>query len=271
LQTLSTFKPGTNDWSIRNTGTASGETWRIYEGSATPILTYFLTPLSGAIDGTAITKTYNASTSAQGVINWAGTPNAALILGTPTVVTSSKNVGTYTTNTIGAVWSSQLGYDISVSGMAPSVTIDKADLTITGGMAQNKEYDGSNTASVTGSTVTAIGADVVTLSTASGATFSDKNAAITRTKPTTVTTAYTHTGTDADNYNLIQQSGLTATITAKNISAERDQDVRRHRQFDGLRDDKWSGGVRNPDLQRRDGQQQTRGDGGQVHQRHHAG
>lgn len=53
LQTASTY----SDWgsNIKSTGTGSA-TWRIYEGNTSPLLTSYLTALSGTINGTKITK-----------------------------------------------------------------------------------------------------------------------------------------------------------------------------------------------------------------------
>ncbi len=117
-----------------------------------------------------------------------------------------------------AVWgnltgSAASGY--SLLGATAYADIARAQLQVTGASASNKVYDGTTTATVSGGTVTALAGDVVSLSTAANANFADKNVGTAK----AVTTAYTLSGTDADNYNLVQASGLTANITPKALTA----------------------------------------------------
>lgn len=100
---------------------------------------------------------------------------------------------------------------VQQAGLTANIT--KADLTVTGLAASNKVYDGTTTAALTGTaTVTALGADVVTVGgTATGA-FANKNVG---TGKAVTVSGNTLSGTDAGNYNIIQQAGLTADITQK--------------------------------------------------------
>ena len=104
---------------------------------------------------------------------------------------------------------SGLGYLVTGSGL---ITVDRKDLMIAAGTAQNKTYDATRVASVTGSTVSPLLSDAITLS-AANATFADKNAADNK----AVTTAFTISGLDANNYNLIQQTGLAANISRADL------------------------------------------------------
>src|SRR5439155_549890 len=103
------------------------------------------------------------------------------------------------------------------SGLTANITAK--NLTISGAAANNKEYDGTTTATVNFSSATlvgVIGLDAVTINSGGySATFADKTAA--NGKPVTVL-GVTLAGTDAGNYTVSQPSGLTANITAKNLT-----------------------------------------------------
>src|SRR2546427_159159 len=100
-----------------------------------------------------------------------------------------------------------------------TLTVNKKNLTISGAVANNKEYDGNTTATVTfsgASLVGVIGLDAVTINSAGySATFADKTVA--NGKPVTVL-GVALSGADAGNYTVSQPSGLTANITAKNLT-----------------------------------------------------
>jgi filamentous hemagglutinin family protein len=117
-----------------------------------------------------------------------------------------------------SVWGNITGSaasDYSLSGATAYADIARAQLQVTGASATNKIYDGTTTAAVSGGSVAALAGDVVSLSAAANANFSNKNVGTSK----AVTTAYTLSGTDADNYNLVQASGLTANITPKSLTA----------------------------------------------------
>ena len=141
-----------------------------------------------------------------------GNFDASKLSGSLDYTSSSKNAGTYTsaagTLTLSGLYSGQQGYDISYANS--SLTINKADLAITGITASDKTYDGTNSATLNGTAgVAAIGQDVVSVSGTGTGTFADKNAGAG--KAVTVT-GYSLSGADADNYTLIQPTGLTADI-----------------------------------------------------------
>jgi trimeric autotransporter adhesin len=114
------------------------------------------------------------------------------------------------------VQASQAG-DADYAAATPVVrtfTVAPKGLTVTGTTAQNKTYDGTNTATVTGATlVGVVTGDSVSLGGATAGTFSQAGAG----NSLVVTTALTLVGADAANYTLAQPTGLTANITKKTL------------------------------------------------------
>jgi len=101
----------------------TGSVWRIYDGSTTPLLRSFLTPLT--IDGGNTTVTYNGLVQTG---QWTASAeyDANLLLGNEIV--GKKNVGSYELD-LGGLYSSQQGYDLVVSN--GTLTINKAKATVT--------------------------------------------------------------------------------------------------------------------------------------------
>jgi trimeric autotransporter adhesin len=114
------------------------------------------------------------------------------------------------------VQASQAG-DADYAAATPVVrtfTVAPKGLTVTGTTAQNKTYDGTNTATVTGATlVGVVTGDSVSLGGATAGTFSQTGAG----NSLVVTTALTLVGADAANYTLAQPTSLTANITKKTL------------------------------------------------------
>ena len=97
-----------------------------------------------------------------------------------------------------------------------SANIGKADLALSDLSARNRSYDGTTTATLSGTAnIRPIGADVVTLGGVGVGAFSDKNAG--NAKRVTVS-GYTLSGTDAGNYNLVSLDSLSADITRASIN-----------------------------------------------------
>ena len=104
--------------------------------------------------------------------------------------------------------------DTHYGSASAAITVAQKEVTISGITAANKEYDGSTTATPTGTAVIngKGGSDDVTV-TAGTATFADKNVG---TGKTVTFTGYSLSGADAGNYNLkAQPASVTANITAK--------------------------------------------------------
>ena len=102
------------------------------------------------------------------------------------------------------------------SGATATIRAAIVNIAVTGLAATSRVYDGTTNIALTGTaTITIIGSDVVVLGGTPVATIADKAVGVN--KPVTVTGS-TISGADAGNYHLIQQQGLTATITTKAIT-----------------------------------------------------
>ncbi|MEO8387388.1 YDG domain-containing protein [Polaromonas sp.] len=184
-------------WSIDNLG-ATGNTWRIYEGSTNPLLRSFLVAQTVA----NINRVYNAASQSG---------SAVVPLGARTgTAASGRNVGTY------SAFSNQQGLDI-VGGL---LTITPAALSVSSVTANDKVYDGNTTATLnTGAASLAgvLGGDsvAINLSSATGS-FADKNAG--NAKAVTVSGVGLLTGADAGNYTVSSPSAVVANITPKALT-----------------------------------------------------
>ena len=182
MKTASNFSA----WSISSAG-GSSSTWRIYDGSTSPLLRTFLTSLA-----TDTSTTYTGSVQygiGYGLSNISGT------------VASGTNAGSYTST----LYSNQQGYDLSGSG---TLTIAKKSLTVSGTTAAGKTYDGSTSATITVGTLSGfVGGETVS-ATAIGS-FDSRDAGV-----RSATASYTLTnGTGlASNYQLADTTGHSATI-----------------------------------------------------------
>ena len=182
MKTASNFSA----WSISSSG-GSSSTWRIYDGSTSPLLRTFLTSLA-----TDTSTTYTGSVQygiGYGLSNISGT------------VASGTNAGSYTST----LYSNQQGYDLSGSG---TLTIAKKSLTVSGTTAAGKTYDGSTSATITVGTLSGfVGGETVS-ATAIGS-FDSRDAGV-----RSATASYTLTnGTGlASNYQLADTTGHSATI-----------------------------------------------------------
>ena len=122
---------------------------------------------------------------------------------------SAAGVVTIKSNGAATITASQAGnanYNAATSATA-TLTVGKKALTVTGAGVTPKVYDGTATATITGTLSGAVVGDDVTL-TASG-TFADANAGTGK----TVTSSSTLAGTQASRYTLTQPNGLTGSIT----------------------------------------------------------
>ncbi len=184
----------------------TGKVWRIYDGQTAPLLRSFLTQAD--ISATANqTKAYNGQVQGLDTTIFTGLDSSKIFSSN----SSSKNVGTYNVG----YYSNQQGYDF-IGGSA-SLTINKADLAITGLSAGNKVYDATTVATLTGTaSVSPLGSDSVTLGGTGIANFADKNVG---THKTVTVSGYTLSGADAGNYSLVQPTGgLEADITPATLT-----------------------------------------------------
>ncbi len=208
--TVGTAKPiTTTGYSI--SGSAAGN-YTLTQPSATANITAKTLTVSGA---TATSKTYDATTTATitggslvGIIS----PDMVTFSGGGTF--ADANVGTAKTVTAALVLGGADAGNYSITQPTLTAHINAKNLTITGKTGNNKPYDATTTATLSGTAtlVGVIAADVsnVTLGGTPTATFA--TAAIGTGIAITVT-GYTISGSASGNYNLTQPTGLTANIT----------------------------------------------------------
>ncbi|MFZ4106443.1 beta strand repeat-containing protein, partial [Flavobacterium sp.] len=161
----------------------------------------------------AINKVYDGILTAafNGTATYSGLVNSETfdsVLGTPSANFLSKTAGTAKSVIVTGYMSPSSNYTISQPiGLTADITA--APLTITEAAVTSKSYDGSTTASITGTLNGILGSDMVTF--ASGtSSFASANPG----SGIAVTAGCTLTGTDANNYILTQPTGLTGTINA---------------------------------------------------------
>jgi filamentous hemagglutinin family protein len=170
---------------------------------------------------TASAKTYDATTTAS----LAGTA-AVTALGGDVVSVSGTGAGTFATKDSGTNKAVTVtGYSLAgsdannytvVQPTGLTANINRANLSVTGVTASDKTYDATTAASLAGTAaVTALGSDVVSVSGTGAGSFADKNAG---TNKALTVTGYSLAGSDANNYTVVQPTGLTATITKANLS-----------------------------------------------------
>mgnify|MGYP000293525115 CR=1 FL=1 len=188
---------------------------------ALPIFTANITPATLALAGlSAANKVYNAATDASLTGAPVATPlgnDVVTLTGTATGSFLDKNVGNgkpvmvaglAINNTLGDGANYVLPADI---GLTANIT--KKDITITGTSVQSKVYDATTTATLSNGTLVGVeGSDVLSL-TQTG-TFNDKNVGTGK----AVTPSSSLLGAANANYNLIEPTGLTGTITKAPLS-----------------------------------------------------
>jgi len=194
-------------------------TWVMYDGHTYPLLRSFMTPLT--VTANNAIKTYDGQAYSGGNgVTYSSTPNGNL-LGTVSYSGSSQgavNANSYSIKP-GGLYSNQQGYIISyVNGTLTvnpaSLNVTGTTITVTGTVANNKVYDGTTTATLTGGTLNGvIPGDTLTLN--QSGYFAMKNVGTN----IAVTATDTLGGAAAGNYTLIEPTGLTANITPKTIKA----------------------------------------------------
>jgi hypothetical protein len=173
---------------------------KVYDGNTTATLNTGSAALAGVIGGDLVTLNVASASGAFA--------DKSVAVGKAVTVTGL---------TLGAADAGN--YSLSQpSGI--TATIDPRNLTVSGAAAVSRPYDGTTVAALnfTGaSLVDVIASDVVTIDHASAAgAFADKN--VGTNKPVTVT-GVALSGAGAGNYTVSQPTGLTANITAVNLTA----------------------------------------------------
>jgi filamentous hemagglutinin family protein len=186
--------------------TIESTTNKVYDGAATTPAVNYTNGLINA-GGTGVGSISNSVTDTL-------TPNN--VTGTAATSQTPTNAGTYTNITASqGTLASALGYAFAFTGTNTTTITPKA-LTITGATAQNKIYDATTAATVTGASISAgvVGGDDVVLGTLT-ASFDTKD--VGTGKAVTVTGAAL-TGAQAGNYTVGNPVGLTANVTVRDVT-----------------------------------------------------
>jgi hypothetical protein len=206
--------------------------------SPVPVIT---SPLTFSADYGTLASTYtivatNAPTSYSATplpTGLAFNSSTGEITGTPTALPGNYNITISASNSGGPSTNQILVY-----------TITPKPLTVSGAVADNKIYDRTIVATISGSTLVGIyGSDVVTVS--NTGTFSSSLVA----NGITVTSTQTLSGADAGKYSLTVPTGLTANITPKSLTIS--GAVAQNKVFDGTTTATITGtlsGVISPDV-----------------------
>ena len=185
---------------------------KVYDGNTDATVDFTGASLAVVVSGDTVTINHSAY-SASFATKTVGNAKAVTVTG---VTLSGGDAGNYTVS--------------QPTGLTADITAK--NLTINGAVANNKQYDGGTNATVdftSASLVGVIGIDAVTINSGSySASFATKTVA--NAKPVTVLNV-TLSGGDAGNYTVSQPSGLTADITAKNLTI--DGTVANNKQYDG--------------------------------------
>jgi len=162
---------------------------------------------------TATNKTYDGTTS----VSVTGTPSYSGLVNGESFAISGSSTWAFATKTVGTSKSiTQTGSYTAPSSnytvTQPTLTADitAATLTISSPSVTTKTYDGSTTATITGTLSGIISPDVVTL--VGTGSFASANAGL----GIQVTASCSLSGADAGNYILTQPTGLTGDITKAN-------------------------------------------------------
>ena len=216
-------------------------------GTVSTPVTLKINPKDVTITGvTAADRAYDGTTTVtlsggalQGVLT-ADTDNVGFTLGDGTL--TNKNVGTGKAVTTAITLTGSAKDNYSLTQPTVTVSISQKDATITGLAASNKDYDGTTTATVTGTATIPelVGTDDVTV-TPGTAAFADANAG---TGKTVSFTGYSLTGDDADNYNLTAQpADVTADINQATVTISTDPTASAITYGQQLRKSDLSGGA----------------------------
>ncbi|QRX83423.1 filamentous hemagglutinin N-terminal domain-containing protein [Glaciimonas sp. PAMC28666] len=194
------FNPG---WDFANT-------WLMYNGQTNPLLRSFFMPLTITVN--AASKIYDglAYTNINAVTY--SSPPRSILLGTLSYNTAAIDAGSYSL-TVGGLYSlAQQGYLINYA--AGTLVVTPAALAITGLTANNKVYDATNTAALSGAAAVApLARDAVSLTGTATATFATPNIGSSNVS----VTGYTLRGTHAGNYLLVEPT-LSASITPATLT-----------------------------------------------------
>ena len=204
-------------------GTSVSAAGNRYVFSYQPTLTFTSTAATkvyGQNDAAALASDFSVSGYSTGVSgafladsSTTAYSGAAAVTSSGSAATATVAGGPYTIGIAQGSLSSASGYSLAFASTG-QLTITPASLSVSGESAQNKVYDSSTAANVTGGTLSGIlNGDSVTLSSAN-ANFASANVGT----GIGVITGYTLSGSGAGNYTVVQPTGVSANITPASLS-----------------------------------------------------
>jgi len=203
-----------SDIPVVSTATLAGAAAGNYSLVQPAGLTGVITPLTLTVSGAAVTsKLYDGTTAATitGTLNGIVAGDAVTFNGTGTFASAEVGTGIEVTSTSTLGGAAAGNYTLSQpTGLTGTITTRA--LTLTDAAVVSKEYDGTTLAAITGTLTGIAGSDEVTF-TGTG-TFVTVGAGT----GIAVTSTSTIGGAAAANYALTQPTGLTGTITRKDLT-----------------------------------------------------
>ena len=194
-----------------------------YSISAGQTTTANITAKSLTVSGiTASNKTYDGNT--VGTLNLTGTSYSGLVSGDDISISATgafdnKNVGTGKTVNISSSYSGADVGNYSITDQSTTtanITASVSGITVIGITANNKDYDGNNSATLDTSNVSYSGlVDGDDVSGSFSGTFSNANVGSNK----TVNISSSYSGADVGNYTITDQSTTTGNIIAKSLTA----------------------------------------------------
>ena len=150
----------------------------------------------------SISYTVVSTTPATGVATLSGNTITVSGIGTITINASAVATGNY-----------------APLYQTYTITVNAKTITITGASANDKVYDGTTTASITGGSLSGvIASDVANVSIVSTSVIANFTSANKGNNQSVTVSGFTLSGSAAGNYTLTQPNGLTANITAASLT-----------------------------------------------------
>ena len=198
--------------------TASGADASNYVvGNTTATTTANITPLGVWVAATADNKVYDGNTTATVALS-GGLTGDTLTFSDTAANFSNANVGTGKTVNVSGIsigGADAVDYTLNSTSATATANITPATLTVSGEAANNKVYDGTVAATLSGgSLVGLVSGDTATVSLNGAGSFASKNVGT----GIAVTTTDTLGGASAGNYVLTQPTGLSAAITPATLT-----------------------------------------------------
>lgn len=207
---------GTYNYTLGNLSAGSNYSLTL-DGSTVFEITKKTLTLAGLSVGTKVydgttDATLNGTASLSGIV---GSESVTLI-GTPVAAFASAGAGNPVNVNISGYSLSGTNAGNYILNTTLTGIITPRELTVTGAVAQNKVYDGTATANISGGSLSGtIGSDIISIASPAYGVFAKKDVG---TNISVTGNSLPLTGTGAENYSAAFPSGLKASITPKGLT-----------------------------------------------------